>query len=228
MNHLTEDELILHYYGEGEGSAAVESHLAECAHCREDFGALEQLLGEVAASDMPVPERDELYGSRVWQAIAPRLGKSGTNRAWLAVAAAVLLAMTFFVGRLSTRWDSAAPAPEVRERILLVALGEHLDRSQMLLLEVVNASEAGGLPRESARELVRESRLYRQTADQVGNVAMTDALEELERLLLDVAHGASSTPDLRARIDEQDVLFKIRVLQTSVQEREQDLQPRKF
>lgn len=227
MKHLSEEELVLYYYGESDAAASTESHLRECGSCGDEYHALAQLLRDVAAAE--VPERDDTYGSRVWKAIAPRLG-ANKSRVWLAAAAAILLlvAGAFLAGRYSALRDEGGRTAEVRERVLLVALGEHLDRSQMLLLEVVNAAEAGGLPRDSARELVRESRLYRQTAFDVGDVATIDALEELERILLDIAHGASSTADLRARIDEQDVLFKIRVLQTNVRQREVDLKPRKF
>ena len=38
--HLSEDELILHYYGETERAdeARVESHLASCAECQSRQG----------------------------------------------------------------------------------------------------------------------------------------------------------------------------------------------
>ena len=157
------------------------------------------------------------------------------ERCWWLAAAAVLLAATFVAGRLSTRFDTRPPEAEVRERILLVALGEHLDRSEVLLLEVANAeqpevanAEDGDDGRSAARELLRESRLYRQTAHQMGDVATGDVLDELERLLLDVAHGTTPTDTLRTRIEQQDVLFKIRLLQTSVKAREEELAPQKF
>jgi len=163
----------------------------------------------------------------VWRRVAPRLARPRSRTTWLLAAAAVLLAGTFLAGRLSTRWGADVPQVEVRERILLVALGEHLDRSEVLLLELVN-TETGGLGQEAARELLRESRLYRQTAYRVGDVATSDVLDELERLLLDVAHGTTANDALRSRIEEQDVLFKIRVLQTSVRAREEQLAPQKF
>ena len=40
MNHLSEEQLILHYYGESDESAAAvdtldtERHLEECSECR--------------------------------------------------------------------------------------------------------------------------------------------------------------------------------------------------
>jgi hypothetical protein len=121
---------------------------------------------------------------------------------------------------LSTRWGADVPQVEVRERILLVALGEHLERSEVLLLEVVN-TENGEVGQDAARELLRASRLYRQTAYHVGDVATSDVLDELERLLLDLVHGTTPNDALKSRIEEQDVLFKIRLLQTSVRAREE-------
>src|SRR5205085_1786256 len=64
--------------------------------------------------------------------------------AWAGVAAALLVAV-FLLGRYSTQKQSpinvasnagvttASPTQQVRERVLLFAVGDHLERSQMLL-----------------------------------------------------------------------------------------------
>jgi hypothetical protein len=131
---------------------------------------------------------------------------------------------------IASRFTARAPANElartgqIRERILLVALSDHLEQSQVLLLEVVNrgdgsASPLASLERERAGELLQASRLYRQTAYQVGEVAAADVLEELERILLDVSQGPESLQareGLRSRIEERDMLFKLRVLGSTV------------
>ncbi|GMR23419.1 MAG: hypothetical protein BMS9Abin37_1846 [Acidobacteriota bacterium] len=225
MSHLEEETLILHHYGESDDPESVELHLRDCEPCREELHAIGRDLQDVGS--IPAPERGADYGAEVWRRVAPRLVGRGRWTAWLLAAAAILLAGTFLAGRLSMRWGVDVPQVEVRERILLVALGEHLDRSEVLLLEVVN-TEHGGIGQEAARELLRESRLYRQTAYRVGDVATSDVLDELERLLLDVAHGTTPNDALRSRIEEQDVLFKIRILQTSVRAREGKLAPAKF
>ena len=36
MKHLSENELIGHYYG--EGGAGIARHIAECADCKANFG----------------------------------------------------------------------------------------------------------------------------------------------------------------------------------------------
>ena len=75
---------------------------------------------------------------------------------------------------------------------------------------------------------MRQSRLYRQSAAGVLDVATTDVLDELERLLLDIAREARSGDQIKARIADQDVLFKIQVLRASVRYREEKLQVQKF
>ena len=226
MKHLDEDELVLYHYGDGENAPAVEQHLATCAACWSELAELETILADVSA--LPVPHRGDEYGEEVWAAIAPKLSpRRHASRVFMLAVAALLLAGSFLVGRFSARWDAPPPSAEIRERILLVALGEHLDRSQMLLLEVVNGPESTFEP-DAARELLHESRLYRQSAYRIGDVATTEVLDQLERLLLDVAHGTTRGDVLTARIVEQDVFFKIRVLQTNVRRREEELTSQQF
>ncbi|HJS73858.1 MAG TPA: hypothetical protein VJ921_06185, partial [Vicinamibacteria bacterium] len=131
----------------------------------------------------------------------------------------------FLAGRITAPppEGDTARAVEIRERVLLVALSDHLDEAQVLLLEVVNrAGESPSLApveRERAAELLQASRLYRQTAYQVGEVAAADVLEELERIFLDMSQGPESLEareGLRSRIEERDLLFKLRVLGSNV------------
>jgi hypothetical protein len=93
----------------------------------------------------------------------------------------------------------------------------------VLLLEVVNrggeSPSLAPVERERAAELLQASRLYRQTAYEVGEVATADVLEELERILLDMSQGPESLEareGLRSRIEERDLLFKLRVLGSNV------------
>jgi len=67
MNHLTEEQLILHYYGEeGDASTPVEAllteqHLEGCGECRALYGSLVRVLNVV--DSLPVPDRSEDYGA---------------------------------------------------------------------------------------------------------------------------------------------------------------------
>jgi len=236
MKHISENDLILQLLGEARDAGATEAHLADCGPCRRDFDALEQTLHAVSEARR-VPERAESYGREVWQRLERRLSHdpAPAKRDFFpfrvlafAAVSAILLTAAFLAGRF-WRIDQPAPlAAEVRERVLLIALDEHLDRSQAVLIELANAPESDevDISGEQARanELIANNRLYRQTASRAGERGVTSVLDELERFLLDVAHGPSrlSAEDLtalRQRIDSEGLLFKVRVIASNVRER---------
>ncbi len=252
MTHLSEEQLIAYRYGETKDRRAIEEHLGACEACRASFQTFERVLAAVNAA--PVPERDDAYGSRIWQRIRPRLAER-TKPSWsewllprrlVATAAVAAIVVAAFLagrywpgGRVQPPSDSAIVEPvqareQVRERILLVAVGDHLDRSQMVLLELVNAPSKGtsgkdgvdiSSEQQRAEDLVAANRLYRQTATSTGDAAMASVLDELERALLEIAHSpAKVTPkqldDLRKRIEARGILFKVRVVGMQVRERE--------
>ena len=224
MSHPSEEDLVLHLYGEANEADFLREHLESCARCRDEVTLLRQVLAEV--DEVTPPERPLDYGARVWERVSKELPAARRPRTyyWLAAAAA-LLAATFLAGRITApppKVDTAR-AGQIRERVLLVALSDHLEQSQVLLLEVINrggeAPFLAPVERERAAELLQASRLYRQTAYQVGEVATADVLEELERILLDVSQGPESVEareGLKSRIEERDLLFKLRVLGSNV------------
>lgn len=226
--HLEEDDLILHFYGE-TGSAA-EPHLASCPECRAQFQALQRVLNSVDLG--PVPHRGENYTDEVWSKLEPKLGPRRFWSSWLtpakwvpALAAAALLIVAFFAGRYSPRTDNSPAATasaggQVRERVLVVAVGDHLERSKMLLVELANADPDQKVDlfdqREVAEDLVYTNRLYRQTAMTAGEGRMAGLLEELERVLIEIAHSpeelhGARLQSLRERIRNEGLIFKIRV-----------------
>ena len=156
----------------------------------------------------------------------------------LAFAAGVVLLIgaAFMAGRLTrtpapgTNSTLAQSPEKVRERILLVDLGEHLDRTQMVLVELVSADDSSGSvdissEQSRAEQLVSANRLYRQTAASTGDAAMASVLDELERVLVDIAASPSmvSQADLdsvRRRIDSKSLLFKVRVVSGQVRDRQ--------
>jgi hypothetical protein len=251
MSHLTEEELIAYREDESKERAAIAAHLQECAECRQ---ALEKIEAVYAALDaMPVPDPGEAYGQRVWQQIAARLPEKrarwwtgmfvpGRLAALGAVAALVIVA--FIAGWVLKPKGTSEPGPaasadagKVRERVLVVAVGEHLGRSEMMLMELENAQptregQAVNLTstQKRAEDLVEENRLYRQTALKEGDTAMASTLDELERVLLDIANSPDKvTPvqfeALRKRIEARGILFKVRVVNKDLQEREKAARP---
>jgi predicted anti-sigma-YlaC factor YlaD len=173
MTHLNEEQLVLYYYG--EETAGVEDHLGDCESCRESYHALQRVLNSV--DSLPVPERAADYESQVWQAVERSLPRKRSFAArWLtwkplltAAAMAALLIAAFLAGR--TVKPKAGPVladSQVRERILLVAVGDHLERSQTMLVELSNAGTPKGgqldisYEQRAAEELLESNRLYRR------------------------------------------------------------------
>ena len=242
--HLTDDDLILHYYGELDTNAAarVSDHLRACATCHASFTTLQRVL--TAVESAPAPEIADGFERTVWARLQPELaGRDGwwsrlvLSPARLAWAAGIVMvvAAAFFAGRVSQHAPVAAPVESaaaqsgLRERVLLADLGDHLDRSQMMLIELVSADAAVDvdLPAERARaqQLVADNRLYRQTATANGNVALAAVLDDLEQVLVDVAASpdtlsATDLMEVRQRIENKGLLLKVRVLSSEVQKRQ--------
>ena len=105
----------------------------------------------------------------------------------------------------------------VRERVLLIAVGDHLERSQMVLVELAHAETRGDLDisaeRQLADDLVASNRLYRQSAQQIGQANVAGLLDELEPVLVEVARGPSTVSmqqlaDIQQRIEALGIVFR--------------------
>jgi len=244
MNHPTEEQFVLYYYGEG---AEIEDHIGDCEQCRASYQALQRVLNSV--DSFPVPERAPDYEIRLWSAIEGRIEKRSVLSRWLSfgwrpalVAAAmlVLIVGSFLAGRTWQKPSArlmagrqTASDPGVRERVLLVAVGDHLERSEMVLVELANAGApaAGRLDisyeRQTAEDLLESNRLYRQTAATNGDVATAALLEELERALLEIAHSPSEVSarqleELRKQIEDRGILFKVKIFGSRVEQSAQN------
>jgi hypothetical protein len=186
----------------------------------------------------------------VWREIAPRLAEKPGRwwRLWmdprrLAAAGAVvaLIVAAFFTGRISKQANTAdniTNKEQVRERILVVAVGEHLGHSERMLVELSNAAPNGPAQKKvnisaeqrRAEDLLQENRLYRQTALQEGDAGLASVLDELERVLLDVAHSPDEvTPAqleaIQKKIEARGILFKVRVVNKELQQRQEAPSP---
>jgi hypothetical protein len=265
VKHYSEEDLILHFYGErgrwttGAGHRRkrreIEQHVDACPDCAAIYQSLAATLQLLDAPE--TPEREEQYGLEVWQRIRARLPEQEASRwtmsmEWLqwalwerpavAGALAMLIVAAFFAGRLwpfagsgsvtappstaSAKADDAA-ANDGRQRILLTSVAEHLDRSERILTDIMNAPDGGDISAEQrwADDLISASRLYRQDALDAGERSVAGVLDELERNLLEVVHSpsrmtAADLNDLRQRIDAAALLFKVRVLGDELRQRE--------
>jgi len=251
VKHYSEDDLTLYYYGEGRRRADIERHLDDCAPCASLYREIAGTLAMIAAPE--VPERGDQYGLEVWQRIRHKLPEPDApwwttlvraDRLAFAGAAAVLLLAAFVAGRawqrqatppaaIQTASDAPAPAStpgmsnDVRQRILLTSVADHLDRSERVLTDIMNAPDRGDISTEQqwAADLIDASRLYRQDAVDAGEESVADVLDDLERSLLEIVHSPSTvrTADLeqiRRRIDAATLLFKVRVMSDELRKRE--------
>jgi hypothetical protein len=131
--------------------------------------------------------------------------------------------------------DSVEAGEEpLRERVLLVDLNDHFNRTEQTLVEFVSRGDA---PRNSealtrTEDLVSANRLYRGTAEATGDMAVTDVLDDLERALIEIAGVPANAPAseleaIRRRIDARDLLFKLRVMRMELEQRASDPRPAK-
>jgi len=256
--HYSEDDLALYYYGEARKPRQIELHLESCSACKATYREIAGTLAMVTAPE--VPERGDSYGLEVRQRIRHRLpepeetrfarfaGFFGFSGFSVAAAAAVLLLAAFVAGRAWQRANSAVSPSQAnaanqansanlanadaRDRILLTSVADHLDRSERVLTDIMNApvsvSDGGDISSAQrwAEDLVATSRLYRQDAADAGEQSVATVLDDLERSLIEIVHSPSqiSAADLeqiRRRIDAAALLFKVRVMSDQLRQREQ-------
>ncbi len=244
--------------GDGTGTAAIDEHLRACQACqagldevRRTLAAVDQLPvpdrgdhygAEVWARIQPgFARHSPTWRERLFPTLTPQ------RLAWIGAAAALFFAAFVAGSRVPWQRFGVAPAPPVaqtpaaasqptaadRERVqanvLLMAVGDHLERSQVTLSELVNTPGGPEVDisdeQQRARDLVSENRLYRQTALRTGEPAVASVLDDLERVLVEVANGPSTMNEaefdqVRKRIDQQGIIFKVRVFGERVREAE--------
>lgn len=271
MKHLDEQQLLEYRYGDTADPSAVEQHLRECAECRKSYDALKQVLAYVDALPVAEPGANyetRLWRSISPKLARPGFDWSAWT-AWMSLrrlvpigAVAALVLVAFLAGRY---WHSTVstgsgnnqsagvqpigPQPgqsadkgQVRERILLVAVGDHLDKAQSILLEISNAEpEVAGNAKtkevdisqeqQRAEDLVNSNRIYRQTALKTGDNAVASVLDDLEPILLEIAHSPSKVSaeqldELQQGIAARGLLLKVRVLDSTVRNKEKAATPR--
>lgn len=245
MNHLSQEELILSYYG--ELAAERRAHLDQCQECIAELASLAAVLDRVTPVDVPEPGDD--YEARVWNRLQWRLrGEKKRERGFTWIKSAAIAATVIFAFLAGVLWApsrkvdgptqvatgtttaatpvATKPAEEAtKTRILLVVVGDHFDQSERMLVELTNLTPDGrtdiSAERERAEELIDANRIYRTTALERGEEDVATLLDELEPVLMQIAHAPEqvSAEELRAmqkRVETRGLVFKLRVVRADV------------
>jgi len=240
MRHLSDSQLAA--LSLELAPARTQRHLQACADCRSRLAAFEQVLALTAAA--PVAEPPAGFSDTVWQRlqahldappVRPRPRPLARARVWALAASLALvagLAWRLHPRSAPSRPILVAPSASAPSPVLLQAVTEHLDRTQVLLVELAHAAPGGarGAPaavnvapeQRRARALLASNRLYQQNASRSGNAAMAHLLGALEPVLLEIAHSPDQVSpagwrQLQARIATSGILFQVRVVDQSLQ-----------
>jgi hypothetical protein len=244
MRHLSEEELIEQAYGEGD-KATIKWHLDECAECSMAYTALQSDLAEMKFAEPP--DRGAFYGEQVWASLSGSLrAYEARRRNWLrgglwrglsyAAACALLGACAFVGGRLWERRQAPSVAeikpqqkqqqvvhvPQ-RERVVVVVLSDHLDRSERLLVELKHADaespEMVSPLRDEAQSLLAANHICRQNASKDDDPSLAAALDRLDHLLKELASqpgglNMATLTRLQNETNADGLLFEVRVLRS--------------
>ena len=231
MKHLSEEEQLDIYYE--EGSEAAKAHLKGCRECYAEYAKFKRSLDAIKPED--VPQRGPEYGDYVWQALRPQLipyekktvgwrGWSWWKTATAATACLALMTAAFIGGRYweqrKTNQPEVAGNVQPQQRVVVVVLTDHLDRTERLLVQLNHADpgdRAENVQLQSeARELLASNRLYRVSASKEGDPALAGALDRLERVLVEIANDqhltAADLDRVRKDMNTSGILFEVRVL----------------
>lgn len=228
MSHLSEQDLILMYYGEPDEAEGARVHLQQCPQCGLEARALREALERM--DSVAVPEPRPGLEKEMWSKLVPEVSRSKRentighwNWKWVP---ALGLAMALVAGVMASLRQPAAPAglsDTARQRILAMSLADHLDRTQMVLTELENAPDTvpGELERlrVRAQDLVEESRLMRQWLENGQQDGALAVVEEANRVLTEAANAAGGPEDLkglRERIGADSLLFRVRVVEANL------------
>lgn len=169
---------------------------------------------------LEIPEPDPYFEKRMWAKVSASIAaeQAQRSRRWLWLLAPAALAIAFFAGRVTKDPDGVTGIAYLPpQQLLKAATVEHLERSKVVLMETANGAPVPAT-QQRAEELLSSNRLLRRSASDAGDLLTAELLEELERILVEVAHSSSDMkPEeataLRARIREQGLLFRVRLLE---------------
>jgi hypothetical protein len=236
--HPEEDALARFALGEGTAAddAAVGSHLAHCPDCRE---VIEHTRAAIAAfSGTAVPDPGPDFEARMWQRLSLALPTQARQPSWPSFGGFLVLAATLVAGTMTGYWWVRHPpttterptvqeSADTRRRVLLTALDSHLFQTEILLVELLNAPDTASLSYERgvADNLLSSTRLYRATAESLGQGPLESVLDDIQPVLVEIARSSdggdlTGLALIRERIEAGDLLFKVRAAAQDVRSRQ--------
>lgn len=239
MNKITDEDLILLFYGE-HADPALAARVAESEELSKRF---DTLCAELSMADAyHPPHRGSDYGADVWRRISPQLagGKAPIGQqlsGWLqalaqprfslagALSIALIAVVAFMLGRNDGQPGAIQPvAPGAAtimanidsDRLLNHSVSGHLEEVNLVLTQFANTAEPNGSEAQYATDTLIANRLYRRAATAQGNHQLAAFLGELEPLLIEMAYGAQSgSQATRERMQKEvreSLLFRVRVM----------------
>ena len=218
----------------------MQQHLMACAECAKAYSALGSDLADMKFADAPA--RDAAYGHRVWESLAGSLPAYESRKSWFrgglwpalsyAAAGIAVVVCAFLGGRLWEHRHAQTVAQshvqqheqtvaEPTQRVVVVVLSDHLDRSERLLVELKHA-DGGNVAsplRDEARSLLPANRICRQNAKRDDDRALSTALDRLDHLLVELANqpeglNSQTISRLQDEVNADGLLFEVRVLRS--------------
>lgn len=222
----------------------LDAHLSSCNSCAALFDEMKEakrLLnsqGLAGGSYDDIPERAGL--DDLFQRLEPELNRIDAERfrhsqgharslvgAAIAVAASLIIAIAFTLQMPAS--DSGLPVANtdrVTPPAVDPALLQYLNRAELMLLQVANThvGEANtlALPQNFARSMASEARVLTNAASVSLGSGDRKLLRDIEFLLLQIANldsgdAAEGVALLQQFLDQEGILFKIRLLEMKEQ-----------
>ena len=232
-----EDELDAQTRRDLETRLAIEPELeAELEELKALFGQVEETLPQ---------EPDRQYWSNFYSRLQPKLekksllekfqdwmvpghgmnyGRAAAALATLVIAVGVMLYFTVLKHEPQQKITITEVKIEKTESIMSQVVNKHLDKSRLLLEEMVNIADSGENLEErleytklKGQRLLGINRAYQAAAKKKGNVELEQLLSDLELVLLEIANinieDASYTiPSLKKVIRKKNLLIKIEII----------------
>jgi hypothetical protein len=210
--HFSDEEIYerLAFRGRDAEFGEIES----CPVCRATAESLMRALEQLPKWTPPKVSED--YGADVWRRIASKIQEVNRPKRlpvlWVFAAAAVAAVIAVFLVAGRQHQEPGARRPVTisnaggsNQLLLDVAVRDHMKRAELLLthIETEKAEKKGNhslvADRAAINNLVAESRLYRQTAEQQNDQRAVSLLTDIERSLVSLKHdtGGGSGTDVR-------------------------------